>query len=502
MSTVSEQIIPPRPLPWPDSGPGDESRPATGSLPVAFAAVWLFTLLLYVRPNEILPGVFGEFPLVKIVAIFAMLAYSLGRLMRGEALTIWTIELRMVLLIWGLGALFMPLAVSPEDSWKTLTDVYLKVVCIFFLLVNLLDTRARLRSIMKLVVIWGAVLALDAIYSFRSGHFTNNEHRIQGLVSGIFGNPNDLAIALNLLTPLAVALAVNSRGMKRVFYAACAMVMGMGVVATFSRGGFLGLLAAGSVLLWKIGRGKQAAAAMGVLLVSGAFLLLMPGDYGDRLSTILASDQDKTGSAQERQELLKRAASVALHHPITGVGIGNFHIYSIREKLAHNAYLEIAAELGVVGLLAYLVLILAPLRSMRRVERESRAILRAGAVTDATSDVSARTRWRESYYLSIALQAALAAYIVCTLFGSVQYQWFLYYIAAYAVAVRRIHAVEQINEQIDARAGEATAPVESSRSHQWQVGPRTRLGRLGQVDQIKIPGQEPSGSTNGYMNGR
>ncbi len=488
MGTGSEQISTARAIQWPGARPAEESRATAGSLPVAFAALWLFTLLLYVRPNEMLPGVFGEFPLVKIVAVFAMLAYLMGRIARGEALTIWTIELRMVLLICGLGALFMPLAASPGDSWKTLTDVYLKVVCIFFLLVNLLDTRARLRSILKLVVVWGAVLALDAIYSFRSGQFTNNEHRIQGLVSGIFGNPNDLAIALNLLIPLAAALALNSRGWKRLFYVACAVVMGLGVVATFSRGGFLGLLAAGAVLLWKIGRGKRTAAAMGVLLVSGVFLTLMPSDYGNRLSTILASDQDKTGSSQERHELLKRAASVALHHPVTGVGIGNFHIYSIREKSAHNAYLEVAAELGALGLLAYLVLILAPLHSMRRVERETAAILRADAAL-----ATARAGWQESYYLSIALQAAFAAYIICTLFGSVQYQWFLYYIAAYAVAVRRIHAIEQIDGQVDARAGEATTRGELERPDQWQVEPRTRLGRIGQ---IKTPGQEPSGAVN------
>src|SRR5262245_34738955 len=109
MSTVSEQVIPPRPTPWPSSRPTDESRSRQGSLPVAFAALWLFTLLLYVRPNEVFPGIFGEFPLIKIVAAFALLAYLLGRHAQGKALTIWPTELRMVLLIWGLGALLIPL---------------------------------------------------------------------------------------------------------------------------------------------------------------------------------------------------------------------------------------------------------------------------------------------------------------------------------------------------------------------------------------------------------
>jgi hypothetical protein len=129
---------------------------------------------------------------------------------------------------------------------------------------------------------------------------------------------------------------------------------------------------------------------------------------------------------------------------------------------------------------------------MRRVEHETAAILQADA-----APATARTRWQESYYLSIALQAAFAAYIICTLFGSVQYQWFLYYLAAYAVAVRRIHAIEQIDGHVEARAGEATTRVKPARPDQWQVEPRTRLGRIGQVGQIKTPGQDPSASMNG-----
>ncbi|HMX28901.1 MAG TPA: O-antigen ligase family protein, partial [Blastocatellia bacterium] len=386
------------------------------------------------------------------------------RLARGEALTVWTTELRMVLLICGLGLLFLPLAASPADSWKTLVDVYLKIVCIFFLLTNLLDTTARLRSILKLVVCWGAVLALDAVYSFASGQFTNREHRIEGMVQGIFGNPNDLAVSLNLLLPLAVALAMSNRGWKRVFYMVCAVAMGMGVVATFSRGGFLGLLAAGSVLLWKLGRSRRAAAALTLTLVCGAFLMFMPSEYSGRLSTILSSDTDKTGSSQERRELLKRAAGVALSHPIIGVGIGNYHIYSLKEKLAHNAYLEITAELGVTGLLAYLALILTPLSSMRRVGRETSAALRAA------TDTATRAQLHELNSLSIALQAAFAAYIVCSLFGSIQYQWFLYYIAAYAVAVRRIHATENTEQR--------TTKTEETPPPQKQVRPVTRLGRM------------------------
>jgi hypothetical protein len=41
------------------------------------------------------------------------------------------------------------------------------------------------------------------------------------------------------------------------------------------------------------------------------------------------------------------------------------------------------------------------------------------------------------------MQGVLFAYIVCSFFGSIEYQWFLYYPVAYAIALRRIHGTEQ-----------------------------------------------------------
>jgi hypothetical protein len=91
---------------------------------------------------------------------------------------------------------------------------------------------------------------------------------------------------------------------------------------------------------------------------------------------------------------------------------------------------------------------------------------------------------RESHYLSIALQAAFAAYIICSFFGSIQYQWFLYYIAAFAIAVRRILSAEQ-NSLTDQSATSA----EQARNGRRQNEPRTRLGKLGVVGPAELPSQ-------------
>jgi O-antigen ligase len=426
-----------------------------GKHKAAFAGVFLFTLLLYVRPNDLFPFL-GTFPLAKIVAIGVLVIYVASKAGAGERLTHWTLELKMLLVIAALGVLLMPVSAAPMDGYNILTDQYIKTVLIFALMINLIDTRERVCALWKLVVACGAWLGIGAIRSYIRGEFTMKGLRIEGMVGGIFGNPNDLATALNVLLAFAILLTLVSKGGARLFYLACSVTMTVGILLTFSRGGFLGLLAQCLVLLWKLGRGQRLKTLGIAALVCVIFLGATPGGYGSRLSSIFNFEEDKTGSASERRELMELAAALAMRHPIVGVGMGNFHIYSIHEKEAHNAYLEIAAELGAPGLLAYLIVIFAPLLSIYRVERQTRRM---------------RTKSeKEMYWMSASLQAAFVAYMVCSFFGSIQYVWYLYYTAAYAIALRQIHAAEESEGSLpdsQALTVKQTTPRKLARGTLW-----------------------------------
>ena len=83
---------------------------------------------------------------------------------------------------------------------------------IFVLIINLVTSHKRLHSLLKLMLICASVLAIGAIRDFLSGKYTKG--RIQE-VGGMFENPNDFAAALALLIPLAVALALSSKGLAR-----------------------------------------------------------------------------------------------------------------------------------------------------------------------------------------------------------------------------------------------------------------------------------------------
>jgi putative inorganic carbon (hco3(-)) transporter len=428
----------------------DEKKDAEiGSHSLAFAGLFVFTLLLYVRPGELFPDAIGDFPLMKIVAILTLIVYIGGKLGRGERLSIWPLEMSMLSVIILLGIILIPIAAAPKASIDLLTDTFFKVVVIFVLMINLVDTRKRLRMMMKLVVISGAGISAGSIAKFVEGKFTASIQgvgvRIEGLVGGIFGNPNDLAMALDMLLPLAIVLALTSKPAGRLFYSACAFVLAMGVVVTFSRGGFLGLAAAGGILLWKLGRDNKLTMAMAALAACLVLGMSMPAGYTDRLFTIIHSEQDTTNSAQERTGEMKQALEIAAHHLVFGIGMGNYPFYSNHAIRAHNAYVEIAGELGVSGLIAYLILIFAPLRSLKRIERETSG--------------SREPRIRELHYLSAGVHAAIISYVVCAIFSSAQYQWYLFYVVGYALSLRRLHAMKQADEP-EAHTTKAAPAVE------------------------------------------
>jgi probable O-glycosylation ligase (exosortase A-associated) len=397
---------------------------------LAFAGIFLFTLLTYSRPHEIMPGLFGAVPLPKIVAIISVLIYVASRLNAGEPLIIWAPEMKMITLLWTLGLLFAPVAASPGDSFNVLFDSLVKILIIFAIQIALVDTRSRFRAMMGIMVFCQALYSLSLIKTFLTGGYSEMQS-FHARISGwgqYLKNPNDIACVLAMLAPLSVICALLQRGWKRWLFFASVGVTAVAILFTYSRSGFLALAASCGLLIWKATRGRRVKMLLPVAVLAAVLFVATPGKYITRLTTILDPEADPTNSAQEREEHILHAAKLAIRRPIVGVGMGNFHIYAIREMRAHNAYLETAAELGVIGLIAFLVIIFAPLRSLRRIERET----------------AADGPWPnpEKHIVSACLQASFVAFIIYGFFGSIQYDSHLYSLVAFAVPLRRIHAAE------------------------------------------------------------
>jgi O-antigen ligase len=164
-----------------------------------------------------------------------------------------------------------------------------------------------------------------------------------------------------------------------VVYGATAILLALALYLSFSRGAWLGAAAAiGAMIvfaprrLW-IGLGLAGVAVIALIGLSSAGLL--PASISDRLAdaTDLLNIRDVRGvpindanyALIERQAHWQAALNMLSEHPWTGVGFSNYQPMYEQYRLlnwpmplghAHNIYLNFAAETGVPGLAAYLLL--------------------------------------------------------------------------------------------------------------------------------------------------
>jgi putative inorganic carbon (hco3(-)) transporter len=400
---------------------------------VTYTGLYLFSIMVLYRPYELVSGLSFLSATAFYFAIATLAIYFPAQLIAEGNLTMLSTEVKAILAMTVISLITMPIAKDPGMAWDTFNDSFSKSVIIFIVLVNVVRTRKRLMGLMWLSFGIGVYLSFMALDLYMKGDFNVEGYRVAVDVGGMFGNPNEMALHFVMMTPIVVTLGIASKSSfaRWIYFGMAALLVGANMV-TFSRGGFLGLLATAAVLAWKIGRKQRLNVTIASIVVGGIAILAAPGNYGLRMLSIFIPGLDAVGSSDQRRELLERSIQVTLRNP-WGIGIGNFPIVGVRNLQTHNAFTQVSSEIGLLGLAAYLVFIISPFRKLGAIER--------------TLYEKGNTGW--FYYVSIGLQASIVGYMASSFFAAVAYNWFIYYLIAYAVAFRRIYMVEKgIEEEI------------------------------------------------------
>lgn len=412
---------------------------------ITFAGIFLFTLVLYFRPYELIPALSGFHSIALMIAVATLLVFLPTQVTLEGNLTAMPIEVKCVLFmtVWAFATI--PLAKSPGLAWATFNDTFIKVVLIFIVMVNTLRTKARIKALIWLGIGVGLMLSWQAVDLYQRGEFKTDGYRVSVDFGGMFGNPNDMSIHLVMFIPLAVALgaAAKNLAVKLVFFAS-AIIMTAGSFVTQSRGAFLGMIAVAAVLVWKLGRRQRIKTAIIAGAAGLVTILLAPGNYGLRILSIFIPSLDPVGSSDQRTELLIRSIVVTLRNPL-GIGIGNFEIVGTHNLGTHNAFTQVSSELGWLAFAAYLVLLLSPVSKLSKME----------------SELFAKDDNGWLYYLSIGVQASIAGYFVSSFFSSVAYNWYAYYPIAFAIGLRRIYQTsndEAVNPSRETFLGRSLRP--------------------------------------------
>jgi putative inorganic carbon (HCO3(-)) transporter len=271
-----------------------------------------------------------------------------------------------------------------QATYSADLEVALKNVCLFYapfavLLRLLLDvewTPARLRHAFWLVSALAVVFAAVGFYEYASGHLLLANAKVQEAndlkpyfrVNSLFFDPNIYGRFEALAMIAMAATLLWSRSRQTVLLMAAALaVLWAALVLSLSQSSFaalLGGLAVLAVLRWSP---KPVFATIVVLMAAAiAVLVFAPGAIGINLHSSAALDRATSG----RVDLVRGALSMARDRPVQGFGSGSFAVnYRRREgvgspraaAVSHTIPLTVAAEQGVIGLAAYLALLVAAL---------------------------------------------------------------------------------------------------------------------------------------------
>lgn len=393
---------------------------------VTYALLFAFTFVLYFRPYELVPGLESLSSIALYLALATLAVFLPSQLAAEGSLTARPAEVNWVLLLTLFGIVSIPIARSPGIAWEAFNEPFIKVVLMFIVMINVVRTEARLKGLIWLAMGVGVMLSFEVIKNYATGNFSVEGYRAMADVKGMFGNPNAQAMHFVSITPIAVALCFAARNfIVKLVYIGLTVLFVAGNIFTFSRGGFLGLIFVGVIMAWKIGRESRIKVMLATAVIGLIFIAIAPGNYGLRILSIFIPALDPVGSSGQRQDLLWTSIIVTLRNP-WGIGMMNFPLVNPRSLVTHNSYTQVSAEMGILALGCYLMLIITPFKRLMWIEQELYEDGRRG--------------WM--YYLTIGLQASIIGFAVASFFDSAAYQWFLYYLVAYAVCLRRVYQLD------------------------------------------------------------
>jgi O-antigen ligase len=305
----------------------------------------------------------GAFGLTLVMGIQTLLGQREVKIPAGAVVGLGVIGLAMV------QRLPVPGLQTVDDFYTRQAMVHLlAMVCLFVIGANFFTFERQAIWFARLFVAWGGVFALYAIMQHFIGQGSYAAFRkLLGTPFGTFVNRNHYAGMIELLAPLAVAMAAQQRrGIEddvRWLYMVAAVVMLLSLALCASRGGWIagaaGTLTAVALVVRM--RSRWRGAALGSLLLIPLGVLVGVWWMGvDPLVSRLQAPGELPATADQvaRHVIWKNTLMLVRERPLTGSGLGTFQIAYTRVdtsngvnrvEQAHSDYLQLLAETGFIG---------------------------------------------------------------------------------------------------------------------------------------------------------
>ena len=299
------------------------------------------------------------------------------------------------------------------DFW----DVYLLFVVASLLSIH--DARSLRRYV------WGMMLGSAVVVAFGLYAVAVNLPTLADGRAGAYGmyeNHNDYTFIIIMVLPFAyLFLRLARTRLAKLLLLALVVACMVGVVLSLSRGGILALVLEGALILGLTTTGKRRVLAIVVLALIGSVVVIHQFTAREENQRGHYTEADAENS---RYELWKAARSMIVARPILGIGSRRFKEFSQdygeishdnRGKVAHNTYMEVAADTGILGFGSFMLMLRGIFRSVRGVR-----------LGDARGDGLVEIR--------LATFISLCAIMFRSLLDAKAYDWSYYVLAVLAIA--------------------------------------------------------------------
>lgn len=405
------------------------------------AIEWLFLALIFVsytRLSDALIREYGLFSVAELIIALLTIVLAARWLTRPISSTPDRLPLPILLLaIYGLIAFASLFYARDQARVVEALEDFAKDAFIAMLVVFSLRRATTLRLAIWILLAAGLVMGGIGLYQQMTGNFEQNilglgTASIQQIVgrtsdyriAGPVGDPNFFAQIMLVLVPLAIERLWHEKRLFLRMAAALALVVSLlTIVFTFSRGAFLGLFVMFLVIL--IYYRPRPSAILIALLLFIPLLYLLPQTYIQRLETISnilpwSSEAPRELALRGRLSELAVGWQMFQDHPFLGVGLNNYPAHyldysgsvgldpRLEARSAHNLYLQVATETGLLGLLAFGAILWLAFRGLLRAPAEFRRL----ALDDTAEIARAFTIGLVGYFVAATfLHAAYPRYM-------------------------------------------------------------------------------------------
>lgn len=438
---------------------------AIGALMRAEWGLLALGFLTYTRFSDILVHYHGS-PSIAQPFIVLLLGIVIFRWrFFGEKPQGWKLT-TLLLSSYGLvGSLSLFYAINTSRVERGLED-FVKDAAIAIIVVILIREGSIFRNMIWSLLVAGIFLGTIAVYQQATGTYDNvywgfGQAEVQNIIgkskdyriAGPIGDPNFFAQILIVLVPLGLNRLWDEPTRPLRLLALWSLgVCVLTIMFTFSRGAFLAMILVLGLMF--IRRPPRPLVMIITIITAVVLFQFVPAQYTDRMRTLIdlipgvGSDQPQTEiSFRGRSSELKVAIDIFKDYPFFGVGFNNYKVYyqeyavplgieRRREaRSAHSLYLQLAAEMGIVGLAAFSIVIGMMLYSLRRAR-----LLFEGAGLDNYAG------------LVFALTVGLIGYLIAGIFLQPAYPRYLWLLFGMAMATPKIaeHEIAKLRQPADA----------------------------------------------------